>query len=227
MDRLRPLQRDFLQAFFAVPGPPESFFLVGGTALAGFHLGHRHSDDLDIFCDSPEKLAPASRIVVSCLEDLGMEIASRRSLPNLVEFTLRRAGEGSGLARIDLGIEPGPLFDRLETFRGIRVMSALDIAVAKLVALGRSDLKDFIDLYAIATETKIDLLGVPPLARQRDPGLEEFLLAYYLRQVGTLEPQFAPFREGYLLRPWRFGEIASFFERLVPRLDAKYPPPRP
>jgi hypothetical protein len=44
--RLGPLQQKFLQAFFS---KEKRFFLTGGAALAGFHLGHRETHDLDLF----------------------------------------------------------------------------------------------------------------------------------------------------------------------------------
>ncbi len=45
-DRLSPLQREVLEGFFELaPG----YFLTGGAALAGFHLGHRTTEDLDLF----------------------------------------------------------------------------------------------------------------------------------------------------------------------------------
>jgi hypothetical protein len=45
-NRLGRLQRDILDAFFRQEG---RFFLSGGGALSGFHLGHRETDDLDLF----------------------------------------------------------------------------------------------------------------------------------------------------------------------------------
>lgn len=42
-DRLTPLQRDLLDAFFA---REQGFFLTGGAALAGFYLRHRETTDL-------------------------------------------------------------------------------------------------------------------------------------------------------------------------------------
>ena len=44
--KLTTLQKDFLDAFF---GREDRFFLTGGAALAGFHLGHRETHDLDLF----------------------------------------------------------------------------------------------------------------------------------------------------------------------------------
>jgi hypothetical protein len=42
--RLDPFQQELLAAFFA---REQRFFLTGGAALAGFHLGHRETRDLD------------------------------------------------------------------------------------------------------------------------------------------------------------------------------------
>jgi hypothetical protein len=40
------LQQDFLWAFFR---RETRFFLTGGTALVGFHLGHRETNDIALF----------------------------------------------------------------------------------------------------------------------------------------------------------------------------------
>jgi len=40
--KLTALQKDVLDAFFQ---RERGFFLTGGAALAGFHLGHRTTDD--------------------------------------------------------------------------------------------------------------------------------------------------------------------------------------
>src|ERR671938_158582 len=44
--RLSNLQSDFLREFF---GREHDFYLTGGAALAEFYLGHRETDDLDLF----------------------------------------------------------------------------------------------------------------------------------------------------------------------------------
>jgi hypothetical protein len=69
--RLSALQHDFVEAFFS---EPSAFFLTGGGALAGYHLGHRFTDDLDLFSPPAESMelavqrlrraAAASRSVV-------------------------------------------------------------------------------------------------------------------------------------------------------------------
>jgi hypothetical protein len=45
VNKLSPLQRDVLDAFFE---RERGFFHTGGAALA-FHIGHRATDDLDLF----------------------------------------------------------------------------------------------------------------------------------------------------------------------------------
>ena len=51
--KLSPLQHDFVEAFFR---EPSAYFLTGGGALAGFYLGHRTTDDLDLFCPAVEAM---------------------------------------------------------------------------------------------------------------------------------------------------------------------------
>lgn len=45
---LTKLQIDVLELFFQEPFA-KMYFLTGGTALAGFYLYHRKSEDLDLF----------------------------------------------------------------------------------------------------------------------------------------------------------------------------------
>ena len=45
---ITPFQEDVLRAIFSIP-EAEQFALAGGTALSEYYLGHRLSEDLDIF----------------------------------------------------------------------------------------------------------------------------------------------------------------------------------
>ena len=44
--KLSQIQKDVLVAFFA---REHGFYLTGGAALAGYHLGHRETSDLELF----------------------------------------------------------------------------------------------------------------------------------------------------------------------------------
>lgn len=48
---LTPDQIKFLTAFGKSPAMSEKFCLSGGTALAGFYIPYRYSEDLDFFAE--------------------------------------------------------------------------------------------------------------------------------------------------------------------------------
>jgi hypothetical protein len=53
--KLSPLQLAVIRAFFE---REHDFFLTGGAALAGFHLGHRTTGDLDLFTTDDRAFEP-------------------------------------------------------------------------------------------------------------------------------------------------------------------------
>ncbi len=74
---LTPLQRAFLQVFFADP-VGQRFFLTGGTALAAFHLHHRLSDDLDLFTLDDLALEAAAHPIENIASDLDCTLQRTR-----------------------------------------------------------------------------------------------------------------------------------------------------
>lgn len=60
-------QREFLEAFFD-EGGSRPFMLAGGTALSGFYLHHRASDDLDLFTYDTEAMRGGVRLAERCLD---------------------------------------------------------------------------------------------------------------------------------------------------------------
>jgi len=114
------------------------FYLAGGTGLA-LRLGHRRSEDLDLFREEPfdpdqllEGAAPAGevRVVAKGERTLHLEIQGIR-----VSF---------------LGFAYPALFPG-EPFCGIPVADARDIACMKISAIsGRGARRDFVDVYVAA-----------------------------------------------------------------------------
>jgi hypothetical protein len=87
--KLTSLQRDVLDAFFQ---RERGFFLTGGAALAGFHLGHRTTDDLDLFTSQDgafERGRSADEILANKLTAL-VDRAEERDLVDVM--FLERAG---------------------------------------------------------------------------------------------------------------------------------------
>jgi hypothetical protein len=56
---LTPLQEEFIKVFASLPDK-EQFYMAGGTALAEYYLGHRHSFDMDFFTGVENIILPTS-----------------------------------------------------------------------------------------------------------------------------------------------------------------------
>ena len=137
----------------------DSWTLAGGTGLA-LHLGHRYSEDLDLFGAGPfdpQRLAQG-------LSDLGKVRVQDRS-PDTLHVELE------GLRISYLRAERPLLFEGIP-YRGMSVADPRDIAVMKVIAIGgRGSRKDFIDLYFFL-RTGGTLDGVFTLIERRFRGLD-------------------------------------------------------
>ena len=69
--RLSRLQREFLRRFSA---RTSAFFLTGGAVLVEWILGHRRTDDLDLFTADDNAIAGADRLVRSVAAELGATV---------------------------------------------------------------------------------------------------------------------------------------------------------
>lgn len=109
--------------------------LVGGTSLS-LQIGHRMSDDLDLFGTvhlDPAELAPA-------LEGLG-EIVLIKKTPNIHICSINGV-------KVDLVNYSYPWLEESHDVNGIRLAGLPDIAAMKLAAVtGRGTKKDFVDLF--------------------------------------------------------------------------------
>ena len=100
--KLSPLQHAFVDAFFS---EPSSFFLTGGGALAGFHLGHRRTDDLDLFSPPVEAMELAVQRLRRAAESIGASVEAVQETPDFRRFAVRR---GTDTALVDLVIDRAP-----------------------------------------------------------------------------------------------------------------------
>lgn len=138
----------------------ESFYLVGGTALA-LQLGHRKSIDLDLFCDVDHD-----------------QDAIIKSLPN----PKREFGRGTvflGLyiqeVKCDFVKYPFPRIEPLIVTEGVRMASPMEIAGMKLWAITRRGAKkDFIDLHFLLEQ--FSLKEMLEFFRQKFPTIEPFMV---------------------------------------------------
>lgn len=174
--RLDRLQREILEAFFR---REQGFFLTGGAALVGFHLGHRQTRDLDLFTVEAD-LGEGVRALRASAEASGAEIESVRTSPDFRRFLLRRGEEA---VVVDLVVERAPQIADKMRFGEIRVDPPEEILANKLCTLlSRAELRDLVDVRAL------EKAGFPveealAAAARKDGGLTAAQLAWVLSEV--------------------------------------------
>jgi hypothetical protein len=176
--RLTALQRDLLEAFFAREG---RLFLTGGGALAGFYLGHRTTEDLDLFGAPGLDLAEPARALEDAARALGATVAPRSTFPDFRRLLVTRGAE---TCLVDLVVDRAPVVDAAKAqFGAVRVDTEREIAANKICTLlSRSEIKDLVDLTALV-RTGIDLDRAFADARRKDSGAEPATLAWLLEQL--------------------------------------------
>ncbi len=175
--KLSALQQDFLRAFFQ---REDRFFLTGGAALVGFHLGHRETHDLDLFTLEdviPEGMAAVAEVA----RELGGTLESLQTAPAFRRVLLRRGAEA---IVIDLVREyVAQVAPDKPLINGIRVDPPEEILANKLCALlSRSEIRDLVDVRALelAGYRLEDALSA---AAAKDRGLTPAQLAWVLSQI--------------------------------------------
>ena len=178
LSRLGPFQQRVLEAFFE--RAPEGFYLTGGAALGGFHLGHRTTEDLDLFTPTDE-LDEGVAALQEVARSLGATLEGLRTSPYQRRFLLRREHEG---VVVDLVYEPVPQGVAAKPKVGaIRVDPASEILANKLGALlQRAELRDLVDVRALE-QAGHRVERALPLAMRKDAGLTAAQLAWVLSQV--------------------------------------------
>lgn len=201
--RLSPLQLRILETLASLDPP---FTLTGGGALAGFHLGHRVTRDLDLFWHGRRELGEVSRAAERRLQEAGLTVEHIERSPAFSR--LRVAGEGEVVV-LDLVAEPVPVVEAPRAIMLGKVASILvdtphEILVNKLCTLlGRSEVRDLVDVRALVSaggDLKRAVLDAP----RKDGGFSPLTLAYVLRSfpverlaasVGMSEPEAAALRD--------------------------------
>jgi predicted nucleotidyltransferase component of viral defense system len=202
------LQDRFLEFFFTgrLAG---KFYLTGGTALARFYFHHRQSLDIDLFTnDQTQDFAEVNQAVLGILNALELRITSQVITDTFIQYILTDA-DGISL-KVDLVKDIPVHFGDLTVKNGVRVDSLKNIGSNKVLAIfGRTDAKDFIDLYWILQESDLKFDDLYRDAREKDLGLSEFYLAYALQNIEKINlfPQ--------MLEPLPWDEIMAYFQALA------------
>jgi predicted nucleotidyltransferase component of viral defense system len=176
--KLSALQHDFVEAFFK---EPSAFFLTGGAALAGYYLGHRFTDDLDLFSPPAEPMDLSVQRLRRTADAVGATVESVQDAPEFRRFVVRR---GEETTVVDLVIDRAPqLLAEKETIGHVRLDSQREIAANKITALlGRTAPRDLVDLFALLEQGNTTLDSTLADARTKDAGVDAGTLAWVLSQ---------------------------------------------
>jgi hypothetical protein len=211
--KLTALQKDVLDAFFQ---RERGFFLTGGAALAGFHLGHRTTDDLDLFALDASAFERGRFVLAAVATALGGVLQVRQDAPGFKRVVLTRGDEG---LVIDLVKDTGPQLhlDKLERDH-IVIDPADEILANKLTAVvGRAEERDLIDVMFL------ERAGYPveaalPAALAKDGGCTPATLAWLLSEITI--PDGAVLPAG--VSP---AELRAYVTELIARLLVLAAPP--
>ncbi|MEK7787756.1 MAG: nucleotidyl transferase AbiEii/AbiGii toxin family protein [Chloroflexota bacterium] len=217
MSALTQLQRAFLSKFFARSNA-RAFYLTGGGALAEFYLGHRFSQDIDLFTQDREAWQVIESDIRAAAEQIGGEVEFHvaKKGNELHRAILKIPGEPD--IKIDIVRDAPPHFGQPGAQAdGVIVDTLENIAVGKLLALyGRAYPRDFLDMYFLL-ENGQDFDQLIALGKEKDPGLIEGPLAGMLRLVANMKPIDFPVTR----KPFDIEKMKQLFLNLADELAAK------
>jgi len=212
-DSLTPLQRRILRVLAPLTPP---WTLTGGGALAGFHLGHRETRDLDLFWRQRRELERSPHDAQAALSADGLEVETLRTAPAFVEL---RVSDGKATCIVDLVAEPfapvePPQRSAVEGVP-IGVDTPHEILVSKLNALlSRSELRDLMDVKALL-EAGGNLERALRDAPRKDAGFSPLTLAWVLKGFAP-----AALARALGMGPDQAAEIMAFHDRFLNQITA-------
>jgi hypothetical protein len=217
---LTPLQQQVLEAFFR---REQRFFLSGGAALAGFHLAHRRTHDLDLFTTA-DVIEDGEQALALTADELGATVEKIQTTPAFRRRIVRRGEEAVVIDLVHERVPQGPL--PKERIGNIRVDPPQEILANKVCALlSRSELRDLVDVYALE-RAGLRVEDALPLAEKKDAGLTPAQLAWVLSQIDLASlPEGEPVLRDAPSAPTR-RELAEYVVALGKRLVALALPPR-
>lgn len=203
---LDDLQKEFLEKFF---NHESRFFLTGGAALVGYYLGHRRTEDLDLFTLENE-IENGFAIVNEVAREIGAEVESIQTSPDFRRLLVRR---GNDAVVIDLVHEYVYQIDKEKrVINGVRIDSPEEILANKLCALlSRSEVRDLVDVRAME-QAGYSIENAIAAAVKKDSGFTPAQLAWVLSQIKFGNDLVPPGKV-------TLAELCRYLEELLTRLS--------
>lgn len=143
---LTKTQKLFLDLFCSSP-LVNDFYLTGGTALTGFYVPYRLSEDLDFFSEKEFEVLTVISFLKSIKDRIGykeMDINTSFNR-NLIFLKFDKF-----VLKTEFTYFPFPRIDESNKYQKVNVDSELDIAVNKLFTIYQKPRsRDFMDLYML------------------------------------------------------------------------------
>ncbi|MCL5666168.1 MAG: nucleotidyl transferase AbiEii/AbiGii toxin family protein [Patescibacteria group bacterium] len=125
-----------------------SFYLTGGTALAGFYIPYRYSEDLDFFSENEVDILAIQTFLKKNGDLLNIKKTEFQTSfnRNLLFLTLK----DNSTLKTEFTYFPFTRMDKGKTEYGVQIDSSLDIAVNKLFTIyQRTAARDYMDLFQL------------------------------------------------------------------------------
>ncbi len=152
------------------------FYLTGGTALSRIYLHHRYSDDLDLFVNEDQKFKEYINTFLNYFKSpdtpkaFSLNIERLTITDNFVQTFVQNNNIELKIDFVnDLPIRFGKI---LEDKKLGMVDSMRNILSNKLSALFRFELKDFVDVWAIAKNYDFNWRRIINEAKQKESSVD-------------------------------------------------------
>lgn len=205
-NKLTPLQEDLLQGFFE---REQGFFLSGGAALVGFHLGHRETSDLDLFTVDMAAFERAPHVVADAVAALGASMVVRQQATGFHRYFVSR---GDDAVIVDLVLDRVPQIHVEKWERdGLRIDPPEEILINKLnTIVSRAEIRDLVDVMSLE-RAGFSVEDALEGALAKDGGCTPATLAWVLSEIEISERAELP---GGISG----AEMRSYLEQLIRRL---------
>jgi hypothetical protein len=181
--------------------------LTGGAALAGYYLGHRETDDLDLFTTA-DILNEGRQVLTIVAAVLGGRLETERDTPRYKQCFLY---VGTERLKIEMVRDERQLLPKLVVGNLIHLDAKEKIAANKLTTiLGRGDIRDLVDLRQLEA-SGVDLEEALGRAHEKDRGATPGQLVEVLSEISIGDDAKIP--DG--TKP---AELRTYLEGLIARL---------
>jgi predicted nucleotidyltransferase component of viral defense system len=153
---LTPEQEAFLKTVSREKYLCERYYFTGGTPLAAFYLGHRLSEDIDLFSEREVYLPAVNSFVAKVKRTLRITKVDYTNFLGLHSFEFYFSQKN--ILKVDFNYYPYPRIEMGVRYKNISVDSLIDIAVNKVHTIAmKPRARDFIDVYFIVKQAGYDM----------------------------------------------------------------------